>query len=224
MSSTNGTSQESGQPNGEGRVIGVLALQGDFAEHIRILRRLGVEGREVRAPEDLEGLAGLIIPGGESTTIGKLLVRFGLDKAIAQLTQASRPLPIWGTCAGMIVLARDVGDSGSKVGPQPLLSLMDLGVRRNAFGTQLDSFEANLDAPDVSPDHQVPAVFIRAPVIERVGEGVDVLARLPDGRPVAARQGSFLATAFHPELTDDLSFHRYFVESIVGRNDKTVKR
>ncbi|HEV2107411.1 MAG TPA: pyridoxal 5'-phosphate synthase glutaminase subunit PdxT [Thermomicrobiales bacterium] len=197
-------------------VIGVLALQGDFAEHIRILRRLGVEGREIRAPEDLKGIDGLIIPGGESTTIGKLLVRFGLDKAIEGLTQVSHPLPVWGTCAGMIVLARDIGDSGSKVAPQPLLGLMDLGVRRNAFGTQLDSFEANLDAPEVSPEHVVPAVFIRAPVIERVGEGVEVLARLPDGRPVAARQGPFLATAFHPELTDDLSFHRYFVEQVVG--------
>ena len=198
-------------------IIGVLALQGDFAEHIRILRRLGVAGREVRAPEDLEGLDGLIIPGGESTTIGKLLVRFGLDEAIDRLATASRPLPIWGTCAGMIVLARDIGDSGSKVGPQPLLGLMDLGVQRNAFGTQLDSFEADLDAPGVSPDRPVPAVFIRAPVIERVGDGVDVLARLPDGRAVAARQGSLMATAFHPELTDDLSFHRYFIESVVGR-------
>ncbi len=202
-------------PNGKS-IIGVLALQGDFAEHINILRRLGVEGREVRSPEDLDGLAGLIIPGGESTTIGKLLVRFGLDEAIEKLARASKPLAIWGTCAGMIVLAKDIGDSGSKVGPQPLLGLMDVGVRRNAFGTQLDSFEANLDAPDVSPNRQVPAVFIRAPVIERVGDGVEVLARLPDGRAVAARQGSMMATAFHPELTDDLSFHRYFVESVVG--------
>lgn len=205
------TAVTNGQP-----VIGVLALQGDFAEHIRILRRLGVEGREVRSPEDLAGLNGLIIPGGESTTIGKLLVRFGLDEAIDCLAKASQPLPIWGTCAGMIVLAKDIGDSGSKVVSQPLLGLMDLAVRRNAFGTQLDSFEADLDAPEVSPDHAVPAVFIRAPVIERVGDGVTVIARLPDGRAVAARQGSLMATAFHPELTDDLSFHRYFVESVVG--------
>ncbi|CAA9534622.1 MAG: Pyridoxal 5'-phosphate synthase (glutamine hydrolyzing), glutaminase subunit [uncultured Thermomicrobiales bacterium] len=214
-------------------VVGVLALQGAFAEHIAMFAGLGAEAREVRTPEDLEGVDALVIPGGESTTIGKLLVRFGLDEAIRARTAdpapaaepaadgassepAARPLAVWGTCAGLILLARDLGDSGSTVGaPQPLLGLMDLRVRRNAFGTQLDSFEANLLAPDVA-DHPVPAVFIRAPVIEDAGPEVEVLARLPDGRPVAARQGRLLVTAFHPELTPDPSFHRYFLDLVTA--------
>jgi len=188
--------------------IGILALQGAFDDHGRVLRRLGLPSREVRLPADLAGVDGLIIPGGESTTIGKLLVRTGLDAAIRERVEDG--MPVWGTCAGMILLSRDIGDSGSVLGgPQPLLGLMDLHVRRNAFGSQLDSFETTLDAPAVA-DHPVPAVFIRAPVIESTGPGVEVLARLPDGRPVAARQGSLLATAFHPELTGDPSFHRYF--------------
>ncbi|MDP9471089.1 MAG: pyridoxal 5'-phosphate synthase glutaminase subunit PdxT [Chloroflexota bacterium] len=196
-------------------VIGVLALQGAFAEHVRALDRLGVASREVRLPADLDGLAGLIVPGGESTTIGKLLDRTGLLDAIRQQATAEA-LPVWGTCAGLIVLARDIGDSGSRVGsPQPLLGLMDLQVRRNAFGTQLDSFETDLSAPAVA-DRPLPAVFIRAPVIEATGDRVEVLARLPDGRPVAAREGRFLVTAFHPELTDDLAFHRYFVEVVAA--------
>lgn len=190
-------------------VVGVLALQGAFAEHVRALARLGTATREVRIPADLDGVGALIIPGGESTTIGKLLVLTGLDEVIR--SRAAAGLPIWGTCAGMILLGRDVGASGSRVGDaQPLLGLMDLRVRRNAFGTQLDSFETTLLAPAVA-DHPVSAVFIRAPVVEATGAGVEVLARLDDGRPVAARQGRLLATAFHPELTDDLAFHRYFV-------------
>ena len=189
--------------------IGVLALQGDFAEHERVLADLGVEAREVRVPADLDGVDGLIVPGGESTTIGKLLVRTGLDRAVRDRVDAG--MPVWGTCAGMILLARDIGASGAHSGaPQPLLGLMDLRVRRNAFGSQLDSFETLLDAPTVA-DHPVPAVFIRAPVIEATGPGVETIATLPDGRPVAARQGRLLATAFHPELTDDAAFHRYFV-------------
>jgi 5'-phosphate synthase pdxT subunit len=157
----------------------------------------------------LAGVDALIIPGGESTTIGKLLVRTGLDEAIRQRVAAG--MAVWGTCAGMILLASDIGDSGTHAGPpQPLLELMDLSVRRNAFGTQLDSFETTLAAPAVAT-YPVPAVFIRAPVIAATGPAVEVLARLPDGRPVAARQGKLLATAFHPELTDDLSFHEYFV-------------
>jgi 5'-phosphate synthase pdxT subunit len=188
--------------------IGILALQGAFDDHGRVLRRLGLPSREVRLPADLVWVDGLIIPGGESTTIGKLLVRTGLDAAICERVEDG--MPVWGTCAGMILLSRDIGDSGSVLGgPQPLLGLMDLHVRRNAFGSQLDSFETTLHAPAVA-DHPVPAVFIRAPVIESTGPGVEVLARLPDGRPVAARQGSLLATAFHPELTGDPSFHRYF--------------
>ncbi len=192
--------------------IGVLALQGAFAEHIHSLARLGVATREVRLPIDLVGVRALIIPGGESTTIGKLLALTGLDRAIQ--ARAATRMPVWGTCAGMILLSTNVGDSGSRVGVQPLLGLMDLGVRRNAFGSQLESFETTLSAPAVA-DRPVAAVFIRAPVIETVGPDVEVLARLPDGRPVAARQGRFLATAFHPELTDDLAFHRYFVGRVV---------
>ncbi len=195
-------------------VIGVLALQGAFAEHVRVLARLGAAAREVRLPADLDGMDALIIPGGESTTIGKLLVLTELDNAIR--ARAATGMPIWGTCAGMILLGRNLGDSGSRVGePQPLLGLMDLRVRRNAFGSQLDSFETTLKVPAVA-DRPVPAIFIRAPVIEETGPGVEVLARLPDGHPVAARQGRCLATAFHPELTDDLAFHRYFVEVVVA--------
>ena len=195
--------------------VGVLALQGAFAEHGRMLERIGVEAREVRLPADLAGVSALIIPGGESTTIGKLLDGTGLDDAIRERVAAG--MPAWGTCAGMILLARDVGDSGSRAGgEQPLLGLMDLRVRRNAFGGQLDSFETTLAAPAVA-DHAIPAVFIRAPVIEATGPAVEVVARLPDGRPVAARQGRLLATAFHPELTDDPAFHRFFADLAADR-------
>jgi pyridoxal 5'-phosphate synthase pdxT subunit len=188
--------------------IGVLALQGAFAEHIQMLKQLGLPAREVRTRVDLDASVALIIPGGESTTIGKLLRITGLDEAIR--ARADAGLPIWGTCAGMILLGRDVGDSGSKVGePQPLLGLMDIRVRRNAFGSQLESFETHLDAPEIA-DYAIPAVFIRAPVVESTGPEVTLLATLKDGRPVAVRQGQFLATAFHPELTGDLAFHRYF--------------
>ena len=195
--------------------VGVLALQGAFAEHGRMLERIGAAAREVRLPADLAGVSALIIPGGESTTIGKLLHRTGLDDAIRERVAAG--MPTWGTCAGMILLARDVGDSGSRAGgEQPLLGLMDLRVRRNAFGGQLDSFETTLAAPAVA-DHAIPAVFIRAPVIEATGPAVEVVARLPDGRPVAARQGRLLATAFHPELTDDPAFHRFFADLAADR-------
>lgn len=187
--------------------IGVLALQGAFAEHIQMLAELGIAAREVRLPAHLDAVDALIIPGGESTTIGRLLRITALDDAIRD--RAGAGMPVWGTCAGMILLARDVGDSGSKVVTQPLLGLMDIRVRRNAFGAQLESFETALDAPEVA-GAPVPAVFIRAPVVEERGPGVAVLATLADGRPVAVRQGSLLATAFHPELTGDLAFHRYF--------------
>lgn len=194
--------------------IGVLALQGGFVEHRRMLSRLGIPSREVRSPLDLADVSALIIPGGESTAIGKLLFATGLDRAV--LERATKGMAIWGTCAGMILLARDVGTSGSQTSrPQPLLGLMDLEVRRNAFGTQLDSFETTLASPAVA-NHAVPAVFIRAPIIERAGPAVEVLARLPDNRAVAARQGRLLATAFHPELTDDTAFHRYFVEQVAA--------
>jgi 5'-phosphate synthase pdxT subunit len=187
--------------------IGVLALQGDFAEHIYALRRLGVSTREVRLPHHLEGLSGLIIPGGESTTIGKMAVDFGL---LGPLQQFGKQHAIWGTCAGAIFLSKDVQRN------QPLLHLMDIIVERNAFGRQIASFEIDLEMPylpqsngSARPFH---AVFIRAPLILEVHPPAEVLSRLPDGRIVAARQGRLLATAFHPELTRDERFHRYFVE------------
>lgn len=182
--------------------IGVLALQGDFAEHAAALRRVGVDAAEVRLPRHLEGLAGLIIPGGESTTIGKLAVTFGL---LAPLRAFAQARPVWGTCAGAIFLSRDAHR------PQPLLEAMDITVARNAFGRQVDSFEVDLTIPALGPGAPYHAVFIRAPLIERVGPGVEVLAQLDDGRIVAARQGRLLATSFHPELTRDDRFHQYFI-------------
>jgi 5'-phosphate synthase pdxT subunit len=186
--------------------IGVLALQGDFAEHQVMLERLGVEVAQVRLPDHLAGLDGLIIPGGESTTIGKLSVDFGL---IEPLQQFGRQHAIWGTCAGAIFLSKDARRN------QPLLGLMDITVERNAFGRQVDSFEVDMNIPAIqSKGSEAPyhAVFIRAPLIESVGKGVEVLAALEDGRIVAARQGHLLATSFHPELTHDDRFHRYFLE------------
>jgi pyridoxal 5'-phosphate synthase pdxT subunit len=190
--------------------IGVLALQGAFIEHEQALQRIGVEAREVRLPEHLEGLDGLIIPGGESTTIGKLAVQYGLMEPIRAMAAAGKLL--WGTCAGMIFMAKDVGHD------QPLLGLMDVTVQRNAFGRQLDSFETDLDVPAIiTPENKRPfhAIFIRAPLIESVGVGVAVLAALSNGAIVAARQGRLLATSFHPELAYDDRFHRYFVSLAV---------
>jgi 5'-phosphate synthase pdxT subunit len=184
--------------------IGVLALQGAFREHCTALRRLGAACVEVRLPEHLDGLDGLIIPGGESTTIGKLAAQYGLDTAITQFARdAGRP--VYGTCAGLIYVAHDVGRD------QPHLDLIDVQVARNAFGRQIDSFEADLSMPALG-DEPFPAVFIRAPLISAVGPGVQALATLPDGRVVAAQQGRTLVTAFHPELTDDLRVHRYFLD------------
>jgi pyridoxal 5'-phosphate synthase pdxT subunit len=180
--------------------IGVLALQGAFSEHIDVLRQIGVEGVRVRLPEDLEGIGGLIVPGGESTTMRKLIHRWGLREPILDL--ARQGAPIFGTCAGMIVLAREIVD-----GDEPVLPLLDVAVRRNAFGRQLDSFEADIDVP-VLGSSPVHGVFIRAPIVERVGEDADVLARLEDGRPVAVRQRNVIATAFHPELAGETRFHR----------------
>ena len=190
--------------------VGVLALQGAFIEHEAILRELGVEAIEVRLPPELSGLDGLIIPGGESTTIGKLAVTYGLVEPIRQL--AGQGVPIWGTCAGMILLAKDAG--GNK---QPLLQLMDIVVKRNAFGRQVDSFVEEIEVPVLGPGGRFPGVFIRAPLIEWVGPGVEILARLPGGAIVAARQGRLLATAFHPELTGDRRFHQYFLALANGR-------
>ncbi len=186
--------------------IGVLALQGDFLEHIQMLQRLGVEAVEVRLPKHLDGLDGLIIPGGESTTIGKLAVDFGLLDPLRQFGQTHA---IWGTCAGAILLSKDIHR------PQPLLELMDITVQRNAFGRQINSFEADLDIPELYRFGEQPrpyhAIFIRAPIIESVSGGARVLATLPDGRIVAVQQGHLLATSFHPELTDDTRFHEYFL-------------
>jgi pyridoxal 5'-phosphate synthase pdxT subunit len=191
--------------------IGVLALQGSFAEHITILQRLGVNARAVRLPQHLEGLDGLIIPGGESTTIGKLAVHYGL---IEPLREFGRHKAIWGTCAGAIFLSRDAHRH------QPLLDLMDISVERNAFGPQVASFEIDLDVPALAcvdaSAATFPAIFIRAPLIDEVRGAARVLAALPDGRIVAAQEGRWLATSFHPELTLDDRFHRYFLSLSVG--------
>jgi len=189
--------------------IGVLALQGAFVEHIAILRQLNADSFPVRLPEDLAGLDGLVIPGGESTTISRLMSEFDLMKPVRGLGQEG--LPILGTCAGMILLASNIADSRLET-----LGLMDIGVQRNAFGRQVDSFETHLKMPALGQE-PFRAVFIRAPVVESVGPGAEVLARLPDGAVVAARQGSLLASAFHPELTGDLRFHQYFLDIAASR-------
>ncbi|MDP9382054.1 MAG: pyridoxal 5'-phosphate synthase glutaminase subunit PdxT [Chloroflexota bacterium] len=188
------------------RRIGVLALQGDFKEHAAMLRQIGADPVEVRRAEQLDGLDGLIIPGGESTTIGKLMVSYELLEPLRKLIESGRP--VWGTCAGMIVLAKDLG--GLR---QPLVGALDVRVRRNAFGRQLDSFETDIPMPEVG-DEPVHAVFIRAPLVESVGEGVEVLGTLEDGTIVAVRQGNLLATSFHPELTGDSRFHLYFLQMV----------
>ena len=179
--------------------IGVLALQGAFAEHVSVLRSIGVEAVEVRLPEHVEAIDGLILPGGESTTMRKLIDRWGMRGPLMDL--AARGAPMFGTCAGMIVLATEITG-----GEDPILPLLDVTVERNAFGRQLDSFETELSVPLLG-DTPVHAVFIRAPVIERVGEGVDVMASLPDGRIVAVRQRNVIATSFHPELAGETRFH-----------------
>jgi len=186
--------------------IGVLALQGDFAEHIAMLKRLKVETSEVRLPEQLNGLDGLIIPGGESTTIGKLAVAYNLVEPLKLFGQRHA---IWGTCAGAIFISKDVSRD------QPLLELMDIKVERNAFGRQVDSFEADLNIPELKQatgtKDDYHAVFIRAPIIESVDADAKILASVPEGRIVAAQQGHLLATSFHPELTNDTRFHEYFL-------------
>jgi 5'-phosphate synthase pdxT subunit len=180
--------------------IGVLALQGDFREHLQTLDAIGVEGVAVRLPGDLDGVSGLILPGGESTTMRRLIDRWNLRAPILDL--AERGAPLFGTCAGMIVLAREITG-----GEAPILPLLDVTVQRNAFGRQLDSFEADLPVP-VLGDRPVHGVFIRAPIIDRTGPGVDILARLEDGRIVAVRERNLIATAFHPELAGETRFHR----------------
>ena len=186
--------------------VGVLALQGDFAEHIAILKRLGVEGREIRLPEQLEKVNGLIIPGGESTTLSRLMSIYSMREPIEQMAHQGKA--IWGTCAGMIMMALEITEED----PVPL-GLMDIGVIRNRYGRQVDSFEQELELIDLGPA-PFHGVFIRAPAITRVGREVKVMATLPDGQPVAVRQGKLLATSFHPELTADTRIHQHFLELI----------
>lgn len=198
--------------------IGVLAAQGAFAEHIAALKKLGVEAVEVRLPEDLEGLDGLIIPGGESTSISRIMLDFNLMEAIRKL--GKKGLPIFGTCAGLVMLARKI--PGSSVEP---LGLMDITVKRNAFGRQVDSFETDVSVP-VLGKQLFHAVFIRAPLMEDAQSDVKILARLEgrkDGSIVAARQKNLLVTAFHPELTDDPRFHKYFINMIAVRRKSPPK-
>ena len=195
--------------------IGVLALQGAFIEHIKILRELGVEAVEVRLPADLNGLDGLIIPGGESTTIGKLAVMYDLMEPLRQFAAKKA---VWGTCAGMIFMAKEIGDGRSQHG-QPLLAVMDILVDRNAFGRQVDSFEADLNVSvfENGQSAPFPAVFIRAPKLVEAKKDTKVIAALEDGTAVAAQQGHWLVTSFHPELTGDDRFHRYFLQLAANR-------
>jgi len=189
--------------------IGVLASQGAFAEHIDLLHRLDREAVPVRLPGDLEGADGLIIPGGESTTISRLMAEYNLVDDVVSLVNDG--MPVFGTCAGMILMARNIYDNGVKS-----LNLMDITVRRNAFGRQTDSFEADL-AISVLGDKPFPCIFIRAPIIERIDDGVEAVAQLDNGTVVAARQGKLLVSSFHPELTGDTRFHRYFLDIVDGK-------
>ncbi|HEY7936443.1 MAG TPA: pyridoxal 5'-phosphate synthase glutaminase subunit PdxT [Candidatus Limnocylindrales bacterium] len=190
--------------------IGVLAVQGDFIEHIRTYRSIGVEAIEVRLPEHLDGVSGLTLPGGESTAMRRLIDRWGLRQPILDLAESGAP--IFGTCAGMILLAREIAG-----GEEPVLPLLDVTVQRNAFGRQLDSFEGELAVPMLG-DEPVHGVFIRAPVIDRVGEAVEVMAQLDDGRIVAVRERNIIATAFHPELAGETRFHR-LVATMAAEHD-----
>lgn len=186
------------------RKIGVLSLQGAFVEHMASLQKLGVDALAIRLPRDLKGLHGLIIPGGESTVISQLMLSYGLMEVIRGLAQDG--FPMFGTCAGMILLAKSALDLDIET-----IGAMDVKVRRNAFGRQVDSFETSLSVPALGKA-PFPAVFIRAPIIVETGSGVETLASLPDGTPVAARQENLLVSAFHPELSSDLRFHAYFLD------------
>lgn len=184
--------------------IGVLALQGDFEEHSSALQRLGVEVVEIRLPEDLHDIDGIVIPGGESTTIGKLARQYGL---VEELKKLSNKIPFWGTCGGLVFMAADVGFD------QPVLGIMDMKVERNAFGRQVESFEKELRIEGLEGP-PFPGVFIRAPVVMSVGKNVKILCQVDDGRIVAVRQDNMLATSFHPELTSDDRLHRYFIAMV----------
>jgi 5'-phosphate synthase pdxT subunit len=198
--------------------IGILALQGDFREHALAVERLGAESRLVRLPRDLDGVDALILPGGESTVMGKLMVAYDVVEPLRRLL--AQGIPTWGTCAGMILLSRETDNA---LAGQPLLASMNMRTRRNAFGAQRESFETMLDVPAIGsePYH---AVFIRGPVVEQIGEGVEVLARIaaPEPNIVAVRQNLLLATAFHPEVTGDLRFHEYFLGMVRDARAATV--
>jgi 5'-phosphate synthase pdxT subunit len=186
--------------------VGVLALQGAVREHVAAIRDVGAEPVEVRLPRDLVDLDALVLPGGESTTMRRLIDEYNLREPIAAMARSGTPM--LGTCAGMILLSRRIAD-----GDEPVFAMLDLEVRRNGYGRQLDSFEADLDVPAIG-DEPLHGVFIRAPMVTDVGEGAEVLARDPDGNPVAVRQGRVLATAFHPELTGDRRLHGLLVQMI----------
>ncbi|HEY6325138.1 MAG TPA: pyridoxal 5'-phosphate synthase glutaminase subunit PdxT [Candidatus Cybelea sp.] len=194
-------------------LVGVLALQGDVVEHIAAMRRAGAAAIPVKSSRDLAGMDALVIPGGESTTVMKLLNRFSLDRPIVARVRAG--MPLWGTCMGMIVAAREVADA-----QQPTLNLIDITVRRNAFGRQNESAEIDLPIAALG-DAPFPAVFIRAPWIERCGPGVELLAQR-DGHGVMVRQGNVLATSFHPELAEDDRVHRYFLDMLSKQGKKTA--
>lgn len=194
-----------------GAKIGVLAVQGDFLEHLRFLQRMGVETREIRLPQQLEGIDGIIIPGGESTTICRLMDIYGIREPLKRRIRSGTAA--WGTCAGMIVLATRLTNDR----PMPM-GLMNIVVTRNAFGRQVDSFETDIEVAGLGTD-AFRAVFIRAPIVQSVGDGVEVLAKLDDGTPVAVKQGNMLGTSFHPELTDDTRIHELFL-GMAGASSK----
>jgi len=196
--------------------VGVLAIQGDFAEHIAVLGKLGVKAREVRLPEHLDSLDGLIIPGGESTTLSRLMTIYSLREPVTKMAELGHA--VWGTCAGMIMLSREITEND----PVPL-GVIDIGVQRNAFGRQVDSFEQSLNVCGLGPD-PFHAIFIRAPLIIRVGEDVKVLSTLDGERPVAVQQGNLMATSFHPELTNDYRFHEHFLDLAAGKDRSSEAR
>ena len=190
--------------------IAVIAMQGDFEKHLTMLDALGAEGVAARLPQEVADADGVILPGGESTTIGKMLTRYGVDEAIKQAAQLGKP--VYGTCAGLILLSREIAAGTGERGGQPTLGILDAVVSRNAFGRQVDSFEASLDAPELGPE-PLRAVFIRAPYVIQAGPQVQTLA-MHDGKIVFVRQGNVLASAFHPELTEDDRVHRYFLSMV----------
>ena len=195
------------QDVGEKQKIAVIAMQGDYEKHVTVLRRLGADAFPARLPQEVAEADGIILPGGESTTIGKMLTRYGVDQAIIQAAQQGKP--VYGTCAGLILLAREVAEGTGERGGQPTLGLLDVTVARNAFGRQVDSFEAALDVPELGAE-PLRAVFIRAPSVVRTGPSVEALA-MYEGKTVLVQQGNILGSTFHPELTDDDRVHRYFM-------------